>query len=247
VPSVSGLRPSRLLLPACFAVAAGLLAGCTTTQQQAARDQLNSARLRAAQYSTRVSRANPSVPASVEAVIRSDQRTAFVVTISNRGGRVVSDLPISVGYRGAGGSVYLNGAAGTNYYASHLPAIHTGRSITWVYTTGKQMPAGATAFAYVGRRPTVPASVEIDQLPLGIAHSGTTDGSVLVHLHNATSVPQYQLPVVAYALKAGQYVAAATGSVTDLGAGSSASLHLRLVGSAPDDALHVTALPTILQ
>ncbi len=59
-------------------------------------------------------------------------------------------------------------------------------------------------------------------------------------------MPQYQLQVYAYAKQGGRYVAAANATVLNLGAGSSESVHLDLVGSTAQQ-LHVQAIPTILQ
>ncbi len=47
--------------------------------------------------------------------------------------------------RAAGATVFLNSAANLNYFQAHLPAIRSGRSLTWVYTTDRTVPAEVTA------------------------------------------------------------------------------------------------------
>ncbi|MDE3129544.1 MAG: hypothetical protein KGL16_00160, partial [Acidobacteriota bacterium] len=137
---------------------AAALAGCTTTQQTAQRVQLDSARQRAALEPTRVIAPNRLVVPVAVAVVRAGGRSAFVVTVRNRGRRAVSDLPISVGYAQAHGtSVLLNAGTGLGYFQAHLPAIRAGGKLTWVYTSQHALPAGARPFARVGRRPAAPA------------------------------------------------------------------------------------------
>jgi hypothetical protein len=229
-------------------VGAIALAGCATTQHEAQRERLDSARQRAALGSTRVTVPNSVVTPAVIAEVRAGRRTAFVVTIRNAGRRAVTDLPISIGYTTAGGaSVYLNAAADLDYFQAHLPAIRAGRELIWVYTTSRALPAGARAFVRVGLKPAAPALLtEPDvSIKLSYRYSAST-GSLTVHLDNTTSVPQYELQLYAYAKRGSQYVGAANRTIMTLGAGSKRSVNLGLVGDASSE-LHVQAIPTILQ
>lgn len=228
--------------------AAVALAGCTTTQHEAQRERLDSARLRAALESTRVTTANTIVRPSSIAEVRSDGSTAFIVTVRNRGRRAVTDLPISVGYsRPGGAAVYLNSATDLNYFQAHLPAIMAGAALTWVYTTAHSVPAAARPFARVGLKPSAPALLTQTNVRVGVSYSyDSAERSLNVHLSNPTSVPQYQLQVYAFARRGGQYVGAANATVMNLGAGSRATIHLGLVGG-PGEKLNVQAVPTILQ
>lgn len=236
-------RPIALALAVAIA-----LAGCTTTQHEAQRERLDSARQRAALESTRVTVANTVVaPASIAAV-RTAGKTAFVVTIRNRGRRAVSDLPISIGYTTAGGeSVYLNSAATLNYFQAHLPAIRAGGELTWVYTADRTLPAAVHAFARVGLKRSAPALLTETNVSIKVSYRYTAStGSLTVHLDNPTSVPQYQLQLYAYAKRGSQYVGAANATIMNLGAGSERSVRLGLVGESGGQ-LHVQAIPTILQ
>jgi hypothetical protein len=225
------------------------LAGCTTTQHKAQREQLDSARQRVALDRTRVTTANPTVVPTAVDVVRSATATAFVVTVHNGGGKAVSDLPISVGYQPAtGAQVYLNAAANLQYFQAHLPAIAAKHSLTWVYTTASKVPNGAQPFAAVGLKPAAPALLtEKDvSISVGSAHvSGAND--VTVRLDNTSGVPQYQLQVYAYATAGGRFTAAGNATVPELDGGAKQSVRLKLVGAAPSANLHVVAIPTILQ
>ncbi len=224
------------------------LAGCTSTQHAAQRVQLDSARQRAALSSTRVTKHNPNVAATHIATVATAGRTAFVVTVANSGGRAVVDLPISVGYRRADGSlVYLNAATNLNYFESHLPAIGVHRSLKWVYTARTSLPGGTHPFALVGRRQSPRALLTETDVRIGVSYGYSPgDTSVTVHLDNPSSVPQYQLQLYAYSRRLSDYVAAGNATVADLGAGSKQHVKLQLTG-VPSAKLLVRAIPTILQ
>jgi hypothetical protein len=226
------------------------LAGCTTTQHEAQRVQLESARQRAALKATRVAVANATVTPTSVATVSAGGRTAFVVTVRNAGARWVTDLPISVGYQRADGTrTYLNASANLNYFQAHLPAIAAGRSLTWVYTVASHaVPRRARLFAIVGTKPSTPARLTETNVRIGLdVGYFTGGGSVTVHLDNPSSVPQYQLQVYAYARHASRYVAAGNLTVALLGAGSKQRVRVPLVRVVPSANLHVEAIPTILQ
>ena len=224
------------------------LAGCTTTMHAAQRERLESARQRAALESTRVTSQNPRVSTSGLTAISSGGRTALIVNVTNHSAHAVSDLPISVGYStAAGGSVYLNSGADLSYFDAHLPAIRAGQTLTWVYTTRRQLPAGVHTFARVGRKPAVAALLTEMGVHIGSRYNAAASGHALtVELQNSTGVPQYELQVYAYARRDGHYVAAGSATVADLDSGARDRLRLSLVGSSTNQ-LHVAAVPTILQ
>lgn len=229
-------------------MAATALAGCTTTQHEAQRERLDSARQRAALKVTRVVVSNPSVTATSIGEVREGRRTAWIVTVHNAGRRAVTDLPISLGYVAPGGAdVYLNSAADLNYFEAHLPAIRAGRALTWVFTTDRKVPIRARTFARVGRRPSAPAQLTEMNVRIGARYRLDPGGrSLHVRLVNPTGVPQYQLQVYAYAKRGGRYVAAATKTIAELGAGSSRTLRLLLVG-VDNHEIRLQAVPTVLQ
>ena len=210
--------------------------------------QLESARQRAALQPTRVTATNPAVTATKIATVSGNGRTAFVVTIRNSGERAVSDLPISVGYTKANGSpVYLNASTNLNYFEAHLPAVAAGRRLTWVYTATRVLPLAAHPFVRVGTRQAPPAQLTETDIHIGVNYGYSRgDSSVIVHLDNPTSVPQYQLQLYAYSRRSGRYVAAGNATVADLGAGSEQHVRLQLTGASSAKLL-VRAIPTILQ
>jgi len=227
---------------------AAALAGCTTTQHEAQRERLDSARLRAALEPTRVTVANTTVTPTSIAEVGADGRAAFIVKVRNGGHRAVTDLPISIGYTTRdGATTYLNSGANLNYFEAHLPAIRAGGTLTWVYTAARKLPAHARIFARVGLRRVAPALLTEPNVDIGLSYLyDEAENSLKVRLNNQTSVPQYQLQVYATAERGGHYVGAADATVMNLGAGTRQRLRLALVGD-PGTQLHVQAIPTILQ
>lgn len=245
-----GIAPrwARLLVLLPVLAAGVVLAGCTTTRHEAQRMQLDSARQRAALTRTRITVANPRVRAAGVQAVAGAGATALIVTVENTRARAVTDLPISVGYlTRTGARVYLNDADDLDYFQAHLPAIGAHGSLRWVYTVARTLPAGARLFALVGRRQAAPARLTETNVKLGVSYDYTAgSGSVIVHVDNPTSVPQYELQVYAYARTGGRYVAAGARTVTDLGAGTRQRVKLSLIGSGAQR-LSVEAIPTILQ
>jgi hypothetical protein len=257
--SASGTDRRALVAVATTAVLAGAaaLAGCSTTQQEAARLQLNAARIRASEQRTQVTVPGRTVDVTRVARVVTGGRTAFVVQVRNPGTQPVSDLPISVGVRVENKRpVYVNrqSTAELSYFDAHLPLVEPGATLTWVYTTDRRLPARARAFALVGGTPSnrAPRSNPLPVIRASAVATVTTasaaDGSPLaVSLHNLSSVPQYQLQVYAVAERAGRYVAAGDFTVPHLGSNASSRLKLPILGHINHARLQIEAAPTIFQ
>lgn len=250
VRSASGMRVGSGL--AGIAVAA-LLLGCSTTMQEAARLQLNDARIRASEVSTRVTATSGAIRVARIALVFSRAGTAFVVVVRNLSRRQVSDVPISVGVRsGHGRLLYFNQRSGLEYFYfdAHLPVLGPGATLTWVYTTSRRVPARSRPFALVGGapHPLAPISASVPVLRANVALPRSSGAPRLViTVHNLSTVPQYQLPVFAFATRGGRYVAAGNLTVLDLGGQASTTFDLGLTGNPGHARLHVEAIPAVLQ
>lgn len=223
-----------------------LLAGCTTTKEKAARLQLNAARLTVGQEKTRVIKAGGPVKVVTTAVVSSHGRSAFVVTVRNDGTKTIGDLPISVGYTRGSRRSYVNDVAGVGYFGAHLPAVHAHRELTWVYLSGRAVPAGARAFALVGPDESPPALFTAGAA-VSAVRSGLRKSRLLVKVTNLSDIPQYQLQIYAYARGGRRYLAAGSATVGELDPGATDHLELQLVGRVRADQVKVEAVPTILQ
>jgi len=242
-------RPVTATVAAVLPLAA--LSGCSTTQQEAARLQLNSARIRASQLAVRVTRANPHVRVDGVELLAGRDGSAVVVRVRNLLAHPISDLPISVGVRAAGGhKLFLNGAAGSDYFVTHVPAIAAGATLTWVFTTRRSLPPGARPFAVVGVQ--VPPLVSgLRSLPriaasaAAVAPGGRGAAHIRVTVRNLSSVPQYELQVYFIARRSGRVLSAGRATIAHLGTRASASLNVQLVGNPAAAAGTLEASPTI--
>jgi hypothetical protein len=227
-----------------------LLAGCTTTQQKAARLQLNNARIRLNE--TRLRLAGQSSEVRVTSVnlltTRSRSEAAVVVTVRNQAPKPVSDLPLLVGLNLPGGHrTDLNAASGMSYFRNHLPAIPAHGGLTWVLTLHRRIPAGAKPFAVVGTASPTTATA-IGALPaLRVASVKTNGSDASFTVLNSSSVSQYQLPVYALARRGQRLVAAGQTAIGELDGGDSAQLRLAFVGDPTGASLSFEAPPTIFK
>jgi hypothetical protein len=230
-------------------VIAAALTGCATTMQEAARLQLNAARIRASEVATHVRSAGAAVQIVRVARVSAAGRTAFIVEIRNPGRRAIADLPISVGVRaGHGRRIDVNALspAEDSYFDAHLPGIGAGDTLTWVYTTPRRLPRGARPFALVGARPDPPVTAA-GSVPVVRVRTGATRGSRLaVTLRNLSSVPQYQLQVYAVARSGRRYLGAGHLTVPHLGSQSTETVRVPFVGTLGGAPPAVEARPTIL-
>jgi hypothetical protein len=225
------------------------LSGCVTTQQRNVRAQLRATRLLASRKAVVVKRRNPDVRVEAVALIHDARESALVVTLRNRSPRVLTDLPISVGVTAGGRRTLLNRRGGLEYFKSHVAAIGPRALARWVFTTRTRIARRAHPFALVGAPAAPPVSAASSLPTIVVAPlAGTAAArSVRVRVHNPTPIPQYGLPVYALARRGTRYVAAGRGTLDDLGSGSTATIRLRLIGSAARASLQLEALPTIFR
>lgn len=223
----------------------GALAGCATTQQEASRLQLNSARLRATEVPVRVTQPDPRVRPAQISVVRGPGGAAIVVTLHNPASGPTSDRPISVGIETAHRRRYLNAAAGIGYFQTHVPPIPAGGTLTWVFRTSRPVPLQARPFADVGAPVLTPAGVQSRAPQIAVGALLRRGRELALTVRNDSSVPQYQLQLYAVARRAGRYLAAGTASIAHLAPGTSSRQRIRLTGRTGSAALLVQVPPTI--
>jgi hypothetical protein len=224
-----------------------LLAGCGTTQQEAARLQLNSARIRATEQPLRVTRPATDVRVAGLTVLDGDKGTAFVVRLRSSASGILTDLPISVGVLGPHNKrQYLNGAVGSDYFDSHVAAIPPRAEMTWVLTTRRHVSQHARPFATVGTPvPGFSSARSLPKISVTSSVAAGSNGPLELTVHNPTGVPQYGLQVFATVTQGGAYVAAGKAEIAHLGTGSSTSVRINLLGKTTTAAPALQATPTI--
>lgn len=243
------VRSASRLAPIALFASVAALAGCSTTQQTAARLRVNDARILASQLPTVVRGHDPAIEVIGLSLVRGSVGSALIVTLHNRAERPVSDLPISIGIIARHRDVSLNDAAGVNYFQSHIPAIAARGTLRWVFTTPRRLLPESRPFAVVGLPTTPQLSVprtlpDLDGRPIqGLA--ALRGGELQLSVQNRSSLPQYQLPVYATATRDGRYVAAGEAMIAELGGGAVAMLRLRLTGNADGASVSIQTPSTI--
>ena len=226
------------------------LAGCTTTQEKAARLQLNNARIRANLTPLRISARSSAVKVTSVSLLIGKGRppAAVVATVRNQTSNPVSDLPLLVGIKlPSGQRMDVNSAAGLSYFRNHLPAIPARGELTWVLPIDRRLPAGARPFAEVGSANPATAT-PIPALPvLRVAPVKASRATATLTVQNSSSVTQYQLPVYAVARRGQRWVAAGQTVIQELDGGASALVRLPLVGNSSGAAVSFEAPPTIFK
>jgi hypothetical protein len=247
VPSASA---SATIVAGLALLSGAALAGCATTQQQSARSQLRAERELASRRSVRVTRSNPVVTVLSATRILAGAGTAIVVSLRNSSAAPISDLPLSVGVvmRG-GGRLYLNRGTGLDYFQTHIPAVPAHGTLTWVFTSHVTAPASSGAFALVGldRLSAVTGTRTLPAIrTVAVAARGPAGpGLVAARVTNESDIPQYSVPVYAVSTAHGRYVAAGRGLLPELDAGASATVLVRLLGSARRAVLSLQSPATI--
>jgi hypothetical protein len=244
---------ARMVGAAGVIATAGVVAACSTTQQEAARLQLNSARIRASEVPTRVTVTGHTVQVTRVDLVPGQSGTAFVVQIHNPGTRTISDLPISVGVRTGHRKRFLNARSPSefSYFDAHLPVIAPGATLTWVYATGRHLSVRARPFATVGAAPSLltPHTARLPTIRARVSPATARPvarSPVAIALDNESSIPQYQLQIYAYAQRGSRYVAAGNVTVAHLGSQARQTAELTLLGDLTNPHLEIEALPTIV-
>jgi hypothetical protein len=217
-----------------------VLTGCVSTQQIAARTRLVNARVLASQTTTTVARPDPNVTVGGLTLIHARTGTAIVVPLRNTSSSTLTDLPITVGVHARGGrELYLNRSANLDYFDTHVAAIAPHAVTTWVFTTNRRLTAAAP-FATVGWPQLHPS------LTNGLPRiDASSHGGARLSVTNASTIPQYDLPVYVVAVRGGRDVAAGRATVPHLGTHGTTTLSVSVLGSPRGATLDVIATPTI--
>jgi hypothetical protein len=142
--------------------------------------------------------------------------------------------------------VYLNAAAGDNYFATHLVSIPARTQETWVLLVPTLRTATGPVFAVAGSQMDA-AGTPRGSLPrLRVRLLGSPrSGRVRIRVSNPTGIPQPNLQLYAVGLVAGRVVAAGATSLAQLAGGQSATATVPLIGDARGAAVEIEALPTL--
>ena len=176
------------------------------------------------------------------ALIRHGHASAVVVELANRGARPAADVPLEVGVRGAGRRRVLNRRAG--YFDNHVASIAPHGRARWVFVTRHAASPRRAGRSRSPARPTRACPARPEALP-SLTSAAVAGKRPTVKVSNRGSVPQYGLPVYAFARRGGRYVAAGRAQLDHLGTRATATVSLSLVGAGRGAALQTEVLPSI--
>lgn len=253
------------------ALLAATFAGCVSTQRRNERARLTATRVVEGRRAQQVARPGREVAVTGVQVVRGGGRTAVVVSLRNDATRPLTDVPVTVGVRTAGGrAVVLNGRRGLGWFEKHLPAIAAGGRATWVFATRRPVPAGrpfARAGAPGGGDVVASAATALPRVTAAVveaaagraaaggraARGGGRAGAtaravrVRVAVANDSDVPQAAVQVYALARDGGRWVAAGRATVRALEERGRATVAVPLAGATGRGELRVHAIPTIFE
>lgn len=222
-----------------------LLAGCATTQDRNERAKLDAQRFLAGRKPVTVTAPNPDVRVEKVALLHHDGAAAVVVELRNTSSAPLTDLPISVGVGTGRKRVYLNRRG--NYFANHVAALAPGKTVAWAYTTKEPETLDGEPFAVVGL-PGEPRLSTATTLPaLAIEPASGVGPVVTARVRNDTDVPQYTLPVYAFARRGTRYTAAGRVLLHHLGTGQEKRVKLTLVGTTGGAQLSFQTQPSMFE
>jgi hypothetical protein len=240
---------SYLSPPVAGLVLAAALAGCVSTEQKAAWQHVEDARIIASQSATVVRRAGDQARVTRVSLLRGGSRLAIAVQLHNPAARAVNDLPISVGLSRGRTRSLLNRAAGLSYFQTHVAVIPARSSITWLFETRSPRPSAGRVFAVVGNeaRPAITVASQLPQIDAAVKHTTHAAGRLRlrVQITNRSSIPQAELPVYALASSGDRLAAAGSATVGLLDGGASTTVDLGLIGRAGNARIELEVLPTL--
>ncbi len=259
-------KPAMAAALVLTTVSSGALAGCESTFDQNARAKLVAQRDIGTRTTPVVEERTGEVRVDAVALLRDKQSTAVVVDLHSEAGKVLTDVPITVGVVRDGEKIVLNASEEVEWFGKHLPSLAPGAKATWVFRSppGRGGKPGDEPFVRIGppRTPPISTASSLPALRVAVAPSAdapepttpgqVTDprrpvapGTVRVSIANG-SVPQLRLPVFVVARDGDEIVAAGVGTLEELPRDTTQSLDVPVTGD-PAAPAQAYATPTIFE
>jgi hypothetical protein len=237
-------RHVRIALALLALLAVPVLTGCDSTQDKNARAEVAAKRkLQAREPLTDASK-NPAIKINDVQAVGKGKLALVVVSLTNTGAEVLTDLPITIGVNRRGRSMLLNKGPDIYYFANHVPAAAKGKETIWIGQFNRRIPKGKL-FAQVGQ----PAFPQTDgaQIPrFALQTIGRTKAEVTGAFENQSGVPQYVVELYAVTRHGGKWVAAGRSRLTRVTGNGKSDFVLPMQGNAKKYPPSISAGPAIL-
>lgn len=234
------------------ALAALALTGCESNIERSAQLEHVRLRHRAALKTSAlsISKPNPQVQVLGSTILTGREGDAVVVTLRNRSRQAMSDVPIEIAVKSAGGQVlYRNNLPGVAGSLVTVPLLMPGAPTTWVddQVNVSGRPTSVSVLVGSGSRAAGPAAGGALQIIIVEEHSTEGGEGVAGTIANRSSIAQHELVIDAIASRAGRILAAGRAVLPEVGAHSSSVFQLYLIGHPKGAALHLLAPATSLR
>ena len=210
-------------------LAAALLAGCETTQQESAKIARALGHRRADPGTTTIARSNAEVHV-VRAALLAGSPAAVALELVNDGAFAQSAIPIAIEVRDAAGDVaYRNDTHGIEPSLQQLGLLGAHRTAWWVdnEVLAAGRPAAVSALIGAGAAAADPSA----SAGAAVASDGFPGPHVDVTLRNGGRRALRELAVYAVALRGGRVVGAGRALVASLAPGAAATALVPMTGA----------------
>ena len=238
-------------------LAALALCGCESSQEKNAKlakaakavEAKALAKGAAAARASQITHPSTKVAVTAVTLLHSSEGLATVVTLHNRTGTALREVPVKVTVSDAhGGRLYTNatpGQAAPLVSAALLPAHGT---LEWIDDQIPPEPGAASASAEVGEAPSAPGRAPAIAVQGAHFSEDPTNGPGAEGLvDNRSTMTQHELVVYAVAARAGQIVAAGRAVLPEASAQSTTRFQLFFIGNPQGGKLLVAAPPSTLR
>jgi hypothetical protein len=235
----------RLLTVPLVLIAALSLSGCESTAEKSAKLERVAKHVTVQEKGLSITRHSRKVRVLGTAVVHSSEGTAATVTVQNRTGAALREVPLAVAVKDAKGhTTAQNDAGGLESALVSVSSIGPHATLTWVDDQLPSAGAATNASASVGEAPAAggPApklTIEGQRLTEE-AGGALATGTVTNH----SSIEQSKLVVFAVVRRGASVLAAGRAVLPQLAAKASMPFQAYLIGDATGGKLELAAPPT---
>jgi outer membrane murein-binding lipoprotein Lpp len=246
-PAGTASRPVALAV-AVLAVLA--LAGCESSQDKNAKlekaakalEAKTLAKSAAAERASQITQPSRKVAVTGVTLLRSKEGLATVVTLHNRTGTPLREVPVKVVVRDASGrQLYTNAIPGQSAALVAAALIPAHGTLQWIDDQIPPQAGASRATAIAGEAPAAGAAPELRVTGAHIVDDPSSGPGAEGEVLNRSGVSQRELVVYAIARRGGSVVAAGRALVPEAAAHSSARFQLFFVGDPHGGTLEVSA------
>jgi hypothetical protein len=248
--------PRRPPTVAVVALAAIALLGCESSQEKNAklekaakpREAAALAKGAAAERARRITHPSTKVAVTGVTLLRSSEGLATVVTLHNRTGTALREVPVKVLVSDAHGrQIYTNATPGQSPPLVSAALIRAHGTLEWIDDQIPPDGAASRASAIAGEAPAAGRGAPVLQVQgAHMVEDPSSGAGAEGQVVNRSAVTQRELVVYATARRAGKIVAAGRAVVPEAGAHASTRFQLFFIGDPHGARLEASAPPSTL-